>query len=105
MTPLGVEEARMPLVRVRDKAQVTLPAKVRRSLGVKDGDYLQVGVEGGRIVMTPQAFLDKLPWVELSEEGERMLQEGLDDVAAGRVKRHKNLESLLAELHRGTGQD
>jgi hypothetical protein len=55
--------------------------------------------------MTPQAFLDKLPWVELSEEGERMLQEGLDDVAAGRVKRHKNLESLLAELHRGTGQD
>ena len=95
----------MPLVRVRDKAQVTLPAKIRRRLNIQDGDYLQVDVEAGRIVMSPQAVIDKLPWVELSEEGERMLQEGLDDIAAGRVKRHKNLESLLSELHRGVGQD
>jgi len=95
----------MVLVRVRDKAQVTLPAKVRRSLGIQEGDYLQVDVEAGRIVMSPQAVIDKLPWVELSEEGERMVQEALDDIAAGRVKRHKNLESLLSELHRGVGQD
>ncbi|MBM3501569.1 MAG: AbrB/MazE/SpoVT family DNA-binding domain-containing protein [Armatimonadetes bacterium] len=95
----------MVLVRVRDRAQVTLPARVRRSLGIEEGDYLQVGVEAGRIVMVPQAFLDKLPEVELSAEGERMLQEGLDDMAAGRVRRHKDLESLLSELHRGVGQD
>ena len=95
----------MVLVRVRDRAQVTLPAKVRRSLGIQEGDYLQVDVEAGRIVMSPQAVIDKLPWVELSEEGERMVQEALDDIAAGRVKRHKNLESLLSELHRGVGQD
>ena len=95
----------MPLVRVRDKAQVTLPAKIRRTLSIHEGDYLQVDVEGGRIVMSPQAVIDKLPWVELSEEGERMVQEALDDVAAGRVTEHDTVESLIADLHGETGQD
>lgn len=94
----------MVLVKVRGKAQVTLPVKVRRSLGIEEGDYLQVDVEAGRIVMSPQAVIDKLPWVELSEEGERMVQEGLDDIAAGRVAKHETAESLIAELHREAGK-
>jgi len=95
----------MVLVKVRDRAQVTLPAKVRRTLGIEDGDYLQVDVQGGKIIMAPQTFVDRLPWVELSAEGERMLQEALDDVAAGRVTEHETAESLIADLHRETGQD
>jgi AbrB family looped-hinge helix DNA binding protein len=95
----------MLLVRVRDRAQVTLPAQVRRTLGIEEGDYLQVGVEAGRIVMAPQTVLDKLPWVELSTEGERMLQEALDDVVAGRVTEHETAASLIADLHRETDQD
>ena len=41
----------------------------------------------------------ELPTVELSEEGERLLEEALEDVRAGRVTVHDSVESLLAELH------
>jgi len=38
-------------------------------------------------------------------EGEGMLQEALEDVAAGRVTEHDSAESLIAELHEEAGQD
>lgn len=40
------------------------------------------------------------PEVKLSAEGERMLQEGLDDIAAGRVRSYDTVEDLIADLHR-----
>ena len=63
----------MAQVRVRGNAQITLPAKVRRALGIEQGDYLEVRIEGGRVVLTPQPPATKPPPVALSEQGEDML--------------------------------
>ena len=38
--------------------------------------------------------------VVLSDEGERMLVEGLEDIKAGRVKEAHDVEAMIAELHR-----
>ncbi len=89
----------MPLVKVKTKAQITLPLKVRETLGIEEGDYLQVAVEGNKIVLIPQVLVTKLPPVSLSEQGERMLEEALEDVRAGRVKEHESADSLIQELH------
>ncbi len=89
----------MPLVKVKTKAQITLPLKVRRALGIEEGDYLQVEVQDNKIVLVPQALVTKLPPVTLSEEGQRMLEEALEDVREGRIKEHDSVESLIAELH------
>jgi len=89
----------MPLVKVKDKAQITLPVKVRQVLGIEEGDYLDLQIEGNRIVLVPQVLVTKLPSVELSETGEKMLEEGLEDIRAGRVKVHATVESLIEELH------
>jgi KDO2-lipid IV(A) lauroyltransferase len=43
--------------------------------------------------------------VELSEQGERMLNEALDDVKAGRVAGHDSAEPLIADLHRETDEE
>ena len=40
--------------RVSTKGQVVLPNAVRRRLGLQPGDSLDVGVEEGKIVLTPQ---------------------------------------------------
>lgn len=80
-------------------AQITLPLKVRRALGIEEGDYLQVEVQGNKIVLVPQALVTKLPRVTLSEEGQRMLEEALEDIRAGRIKEHDSVEALIAELH------
>jgi len=89
----------MALVRVRSKAQITLPLKVRQALGIEEEDYLQVAVEDHRIVLVPQALVTKLPPAVLSEQGEQMLEEALHDVHEGRVKEHDDVDSLITELH------
>ena len=59
----------MELVKVKTKAQITLPLKVRQALGIEEGDYLQVVVQGNTIVLVPQMLVTKLPPVSLSKEG------------------------------------
>jgi len=49
----------MALVRVKGKYQVTIPKEVRRKLGLRVGDYLEVEVQGSAIVLKPKALLDK----------------------------------------------
>ena len=49
-------------VTLREKGQLTLPAAICRALGVKPGDYLDLNVEDGRIILRPSqdAALDTL---------------------------------------------
>lgn len=90
----------MSLVQVRGKAQITLPSKIRKALGIKEGDYLEAEVEDNKIVLIPKILLDKAEAVTLSKEGEEMLKEALEDVKKGKVKEFKNVEELIDDLHR-----
>jgi len=49
----------MPLVQVREKAQITIPSKIRKALDIKEGDYLEVEVEDNKIVFVPKVLIDK----------------------------------------------
>jgi AbrB family looped-hinge helix DNA binding protein len=40
--------------KVSTKGQVVLPEPLRRRLGIRAGDQLEVNVESGRIVLTPR---------------------------------------------------
>jgi AbrB family looped-hinge helix DNA binding protein len=93
------------LVKVTDIGQVSVPVQLRQALNIKKGDYLEVTIEGNRVVMTPKAFTDRLPPVALSQRGEQMLEEGLDDVRAGKVRKHDSVASLIHELHDEADQD
>jgi AbrB family looped-hinge helix DNA binding protein len=46
-----LDNMRMPITTVSSRYQITLPAEVRKALGIKPGDRLEVVVEGGRIVL------------------------------------------------------
>ena len=95
----------MPMLRVRDKAQITLPVTMRRALGIKEGDYLEAEIQGNKLMLTPQVFVAKSEPVALSQQGEQMLEEALDDIEAGRVKEADDVESMIAELHREADLD
>ncbi len=89
----------MAIVKVRDRAQITLPADIRDELGIEEGDFLEAVVEDRRVVLVPQKLVPKFEEVELSDEGERMLDEAEADVAAGRVREYAGVEDLIADLH------
>ena len=40
--------------RVSTKGQIVLPKRIRQKLGLRAGDELDAGIEGGTIVLTPR---------------------------------------------------
>lgn len=69
----------MPLVKIKEKGQVTLPAKIRARHGLDVGDYVEVKEEGNRIILIPQEVAPRHPEIDAA------LAEALADVRAGRV--------------------
>ncbi len=87
------------LIQVRKKSQVTLPLFVRQKLGIKEGDYLDVQVRDGEIVLKAKALIDKQQawfWSERWQKGEAEAQE---DIRAGRTHRFSSAEAAVDFLH------
>ena len=88
----------MSLIQIREKAQITIPSRIRKELGIKKGDYLEIVKEDDKIVIIPKILVDKVS-VNLSAKGEEMLKEAIDDVKKGKVKTHNDVTHLINDLH------
>ena len=92
-------ETMSELIQVRKKAQLTLPLSVRKKLGVEEGDFMDVQVMDGEIVMKVKKLVDKEQawfWTKRWQEGER---EADEDIRAGRGRTFPDAESAIAYLH------
>ena len=49
----------MPLVKVKEKFQITLPAELRDALHLAVGDMLEATIEQDKIVLTPKIVVDR----------------------------------------------
>lgn len=49
----------MPYVQVKQKYQITIPAMLRKKLGIHEGDTLEANIEDGHIVFTPQEIIKR----------------------------------------------
>ena len=95
------------LVQVRKKAQVTLPQSVRQALNIEEGDFLDVRVKDGEIVLRVKKLVDKEQawfWTKRWQEGEREAEE---DIRAGRTHSFDSAKEAIVFLHkrapRGSG--
>ena len=81
------------LVKIKRKGQVTLPSRFRATAGFSEGDFVEVSMRNGKIVMQPQVAVDlsKFPNAddEYTPEQRRVidarLAEAEEDIKAGRV--------------------
>jgi len=86
-------------VKVRPKAQLTLPEEIRRALHVGEGDEVEfavhddgtITVRGYVSIPTDQAWFFNPEWLA----GER---EADEDIAAGRGTFHESAEEMFAHL-------
>lgn len=67
----------MAAVKLGVSRQVAIPKTIHDHLGLKPGDYLDVEVRDGKVVLTPKTLVDK--------HIEARLAEGLEDIKKGRV--------------------
>jgi AbrB family looped-hinge helix DNA binding protein len=81
---------RTPLaVKIGVSRQVVIPKKIHDQLGLEPGDYLEVELEGDRVVLTPKALVEK------------RLAEGLDDVRKGHMRGpFKSVPALIRSLRK-----
>ena len=49
----------MPLVRVKEKFQVTIPTELREALHLAVGDILEATIENETVVLKPKAVIDR----------------------------------------------
>jgi AbrB family looped-hinge helix DNA binding protein len=86
-------------VKVRPKAQLTLPEEIRRALHIGEGDEVEFTVHGDGTVTirgfvsipTDQAWFFTPEWLA----GERQADQ---DIAAGRGTVHQSAEGMFAHL-------
>jgi AbrB family looped-hinge helix DNA binding protein len=77
----------MDIVTVKNKFQIVIPLRVRELVHIEIGDFLEAGVENGRITFTPKSLVD------------RHLAEGLEDARKGRTHGpYSSAEAALAAL-------
>ena len=72
----------MAVTKVTRNYQVTIPAEIRKVLGIKEGELLEVKLEGDRIVL--QRLRKKRKTLKLGksmsvEEIERSIEEGMKE--------------------------
>lgn len=62
------------IVKIGVSRQVVIPKRIHDQLGLEPGDYLEVELDGDRVVLTPKALIEK------------RLAEGLEDMRKGYVR-------------------
>ena len=86
------------LVKVTRGGQVTIPAELRRQAGIEIGDYIEMRMVDGQLVLVPKQLIDKDQtwfWTEAWQATER---EAENDLRAGRAKAFETLDELIADL-------
>lgn len=88
------------LVQIRKKAQLTLPLSVRQRLGIEEGDFVDMQVRDGEIVLKVKKLIDKEQawfWTERWQQGEKAAEE---DIRTGNIHRFPDAEDAVAFLHK-----
>jgi len=86
------------LVRVQEKGQVTLPARVRKRLGIKKGDLVAVIETPEGVLITPQEVVATRA---LAEIGKALKEQGLtleDMIESGREIREELFREQYGHL-------
>lgn len=95
----------MPLVTVKDKFQVTIPAKLRDRIKIQIGDLLEVSVHEEGLLLRPKEVVDRKAIADQADailrdapvdpedrgkSEEDIMEESIADVAASRSARRRS---------------
>jgi len=84
--------------KVTRNGQITLPASVRKQLGVEEGDIVEIEVVDEIATLVPKKLVDKSQayfWTKEWQESER---EAELDIKSGKVRVHDSVKELFKEL-------
>jgi len=84
--------------KVTRHGQVTLPASVRRKLGIKEGDLVEVKVQDDTAVLLPMKLIDSSQAYFWTKEWQEAEKKATEDIKAGRIKAFDSVDELIKDL-------
>lgn len=69
----------MPLVTVKPKFQVTIPAKLRRGINLREGDVMEATVMGSGILLRPMEVVDRVSIADRIAAGFSAIEQAPED--------------------------
>lgn len=84
--------------KVTRHGQITLPAEIRKKLGIEEGDLIEIEVKNEQAVLIPKKLVDKNQsyfWTKEWQEAER---EAAKDIKEGRIKVFQSVDELIKDL-------
>ena len=88
----------MMLTEIRSRSQITIPSEIIKKLNLKQGDTLDVEVEGDQIVLRPVIAIPKNQayfWTKEWQSEERQIQ---SDIERNNIKPAKSKAELFEDL-------
>jgi len=88
--------------KVTRHGQITLPAPIRKSLDIEEGDIVEIEIIDDRAVLVPKRLVDKSQayfWTKNWQEGEK---EADRDIKAGRVEVFNSADELIKDLEKSS---
>ena len=88
------------LTQIRQNYQITLPSTLRKRLGLKVGDLMEIVIKEAALILKPKRVVDLDQAWFWSKEWQAGEHEADADIKAGRVKKAKTAEELIRSLKR-----
>lgn len=90
--------------RLKQKNQVTLPAKIVKALHWAIGDTLEVQIDpNGNLLLKPKRLLDATDMWFISPEVQDALKHTFEDLKNGRIVVSDSADKMIENLDKGKG--
>ncbi len=90
----------MPFVTVKPKFQVTIPAKLRRDIDLREGDIMEATLVGDGILFKPQEVLDRAAAADRIAAKFAAAQPSSDDLGRSEDEIMRDIIAEIARLRR-----
>jgi len=87
------------LVKLRSRAQITLPKEAVKELNLKEGDNLSVEVNEGKVIITPVAIIPKDELWAWSPKIRSAIEKSREEAQKGNLNQYNSVEELWDDLH------
>ncbi len=84
--------------KVTRHGQITLPASMRKELGIEEGDLVEIEVVEDKAVLMPKKLVDKSQAYFWTSKWQQARKEADEDIKTGRVRTFDSVEELLEDL-------
>lgn len=91
----------MSLTKVTRNGQVTIPAEMRRKIGIDEGDLVELEVVGDHLILVPKKLIDKSQAYFWTAEWQAAEREAQGDIDEGRLEEFSSVDDLVSRLRSG----